>query len=264
MRPVLLRSRDGLCAALFLSLCSCSATAVDAGGAEDTRKSMPPIHVRQTVEMTRNGVNEARENYLATLRDCQAGGLQSRALSDKDVALLGTTRYELWFDRETEVVRETSWNVANDGAGGTCLFRLETTGTQETTTASRYQQVDLATGEKTDEAAPQDALTRTPVEKSAPAALSDFRGPAQRSVAGQPCNEWVKPNGLRQCVWSAGTKWGFTSEPANDHRPNRGFIVLEQTPGADADYTVTTQVISVGKAFDSAALEAPRAPAKIN
>lgn len=229
---------------------------------EDTHNSLPPIHVRQTVEMTYKGVNEARANYLSALRDCQAGGLKSRALGDQDVALLGTTRYELWFARDIEVVRETSWRIANDGPGGTCLFRLETTGTQETTTATSYQQVDLATGEKTEEAAAPDALSRAPVERSAPAALADFQGPTQRTVAGQPCDEWFKPNGLRQCVWSAGTKWGFSAEPLNDHRPNRGFIVLEQTPSADSDYRVTTEVISVGEPFDPAALVAPRVSGK--
>jgi len=231
---------------------------------EDTRRSMPPIHVRQSAELTYKGVNEARANYLAALRDCQAGGLKSRALADQDVALLGTTRYELWFAWDIEVVRETSWSVANDGPGGTCLFRLETTGTQETTTATSYQRVDLATGEKTDEEAPPDALSRMPVEKSAPAALGDFQGPTPRTVAGQPCDEWVKPNGMRQCVWSAGTTWGFSAEPLNDHRPNRGFIVLEQIPSTDSDYRVTTQLISVGEPFDPAALEAPRAPERRN
>ncbi|KUM40024.1 hypothetical protein [Pseudomonas sp. EpS/L25] len=233
-----------------------------ADSAEDTRHSLPPIHVRQSVEMTYQGVNEARANYLAALRDCQAGGLRSRALADQDVALLGTTRYELWFARDIEVVRETSWSVADDGPGGTCLFRLDTTGTQETTTETSYQRVDLATGEKTEEAAAPEALSRTPVERSAPAALGDFQGPTSRTVAGQPCDEWVKPNGLRQCVWSGGTKWGFTAEPLNDHRPNRGFIVLEQIPGADADFRVTTQVMTVGEPFDQAALAAPRVPGK--
>jgi len=231
---------------------------------EDTRQSMPPIHVRQTVEMTYKGVNETRANYLATLRDCQAGGLQSRALADQDVALLGTTRYELWFARDIEVVRETSWQVVNDGPGGTCLFRLDTTGTQETTTDTSYQQVDLATGEKTDGKAPPDALSRMPAEPSAPAALGDFQGPIPRTVAGQPCDEWTKPNGLRQCVWSAGTKWGFTAEPMNDHRPNRGVIVLEQTPGADMGYRITTQVMSVGEPFDKAALAVPEVRGKRN
>lgn len=231
---------------------------------EDTRRSMPPIHVRQSVELTYQGVNEARANYLAALHDCQAGGLQSRALADQDVALLGTTRYELWFARDIEVVRETSWRVANDGPGGTCLFRLDTTGTQETTTETSYQRVDLATGEKTEEAAAPEALSRMAVEKSAPAALGDFQGPTPRTVAGQPCDDWVKPNGLRQCVWSAGTTWGFAAEPLNDHRPNRGFIVLEQIPGADADFRITTQAMSVGEPFDPAALVAPRASGKHN
>lgn len=235
-----------------------------ADSTEDTRRSMPPIHVRQSMEMTYKGVNEARANYLAALRDCQAGGLQSRALADKDVTLLGTTRYELWFDKDIEVVRETNWKVANDGSSGTCLFRLDTTGAQETTTATRYQWVNLATGEKTDEEAPPDALGRTPVERSAPAALGDFQGPTLRTVAGQPCDEWVKPNGLRQCVWAAGTKWGFSAEPANEHHPNRGFIVLEQIPGADSDYRVTTQLISVGEPFDPAALAVPVVPGKRN
>lgn len=264
MSRAAMRLRRAVLPSVLALLCGCSATAEGTGGAEDTRASMPPIHVRQIVELTRNGVNEARQNYLDTIRDCQAGGLQSRPLAGEDVALVGTTRYELWFDRDTEVVRQTSWEVANDGAAGSCLFRLQTTGTQETTTATRYQQVDLGTGEHTDDAAPDDALARFPAEKSESVALAGFRGPTRRSVAGQPCDEWAKPSGLRQCVWSGGTKWGFTAEPLNEYRPNRGFIVLEQTPGGDADFKVTTQAISVGKPFDRAELEAPRTRGTLN
>ena len=220
--------------------------------------NLPPVHVDQTVELLLEGSNSARDTYQRTLRNCQAAGMQSRALPEVDVARVGVTRYEAWFEPTREVIRERSWQVVNDGPAGTCLFRLEMTGLQETTTAQRYEQLDLATGERSVQPSAPDALSRVPAEREEEEASMGFEGPERKTVSGQACNEWVnRSSAFRQCVWAGGAAWGFTSGGLNDHRPRRDFIVLEQTPLSGQGYKVTTTSITVGQAFDAALLQSP-------
>lgn len=257
-------TRRPLAGVFFLLLAGCGSHAGEAGGAEadiaDAREGMPPIHVEQTVELLHDGVNEHRKNYLDALRDCQAAGLPTRALPDAEAALLGTTRYELWFDRNEEVIRIREWRLAADGPAPSCQFRAEMTGTQETQTARGYVEVDLATGARTETPADADALLRVAAEPEEGTATPGFRGPSRRNVAGQPCNEWTEDEGrFSQCVWSGGARWGFTPGGLQDYRPSRDVIVLEQQPLDGQGIRVTTQTMSVGKPFDRAQLEAPRA-----
>jgi len=156
------------------------------------------------------------------------------------------------------VIRQRSWKVANDGPPGTCFFRLDMSGLQETTTAEQIEQVDLATGARDVQASTLDALLRSPVEKDEEQTSAGFDGPPQKTVAGQPCNEWTnRSSGFRQCVWAGGTKWGFTSTGSNDCRPRRDFILLEQMPLNGQGFKVTTSTLTVGKAYDASALKIP-------
>lgn len=241
--------------ATLLSLSAC-----DGNAQEPVRNDMPPVHFDQTVELVLDGANSARVAYLNTVRDCRAAGMQTRELPEHDVALVGITRYECWFEANKEVIRQRSWKVANDGPAGTCLFRLEMSGLQETTTAEQQEQVDLATGARDVQASTPDALLRSPIGKDEEQASAGFEGPQQKTVAGQPCNEWKnRSSGFRQCVWAGGTKWGFTSAGLNDYRPRRDFIVLEQMPLNGQGFKVITSAITIGKAFDAAALKTPEA-----
>jgi len=239
--------------ATLLSLSAC-----DGNAQEPVRNDMPPVHFDQTVELMLDGANSARVAYLNTVRDCRAAGMQTRELPEHDVALVGITRYEGWFEANKEVIRQRSWKITNDGPAGTCLFRLEMSGLQETTTAEQQEQVDLATGARDVQASTPDALLRSPIGKDEEQASAGFEGPQQKTVAGQPCNEWKnRSSGFRQCVWAGGTKWGFNSTGLNDYRPRRDFIVLEQMPLNVQGFKVTTSAITIDKAFDAAALKTP-------
>lgn len=239
---------------LLVMLSGCGQS--DSGGPQDVRNKMPPIHVDQTVEVLVDGNNAERESYKNTIRDCLAAGLQSRTLSQEDIALLGVTRYEAWFAQDMEVIRERSWQVVNDGSNGTCLFRVQMTGLQETTTSKHYEQIDLATGERTVEPSAADALFRMAAEKEEEEPGMGFEGLQRKTVAGQPCNEWVNPSSaFKQCVWTGGKAWGFTPGGLNDHRPNRNFIVLEQVPLNGQGYKVSTTNITIGQAFDESQLK---------
>jgi hypothetical protein len=255
-----------LAGVIVLMLAGCGGGADEAASTEaqaDVREQMPPVHVEQTAEVLHDGANEARNNYVQTVRDCQAAGLPTRALPEADVALLGTTKYELWFDRDQEVVRTRAWQLAADGPAPSCQFRLELSGSQEMQSAKANVQVDLATGERSESPADADALLRVAAEPGEGDSTPGFRGPARRSVAGQPCNEWTEDDGrFRQCVWSGGARWGFTPGGLQDYRPSRDVIVLEQEPLDGQGIRVTTQVMTVGKPFDRAQLEAPRPVAR--
>lgn len=242
--------------AILIALSGCGPSGSDEP--QDVSSKMPPIHIDQTVELLLDGSNSARESYKDTIRDCLAAGLQSTALSEEDVALVGVTRYEAWFERDMEVIRERSWQVVNDGSDGTCLFRLQMTGLQETVTAKHYEQVDLATGKGTVDPSAPDALFRMAAEEEEEEAGRGFEGPQRKTVAGQPCNEWVnRSSAFRQCVWAGGKAWGFTPGGLNDYRPNRNFIVLEQMPLNGLGYKVTTTNMTVDKSFDPSQLKSP-------
>ena len=249
--------------AIVLLLAGCVGDADQPAGSTptaDVRSEMPPIHVEQTAELLHEGANEARSNYLQAVRDCQAAGLPTRTLSNTEVALLGTTKYELWFDREREVVRTREWRLTADGPAPSCQFRLELNGSQETQTVAASVQVDLSTGERSQSPADADALMRVAAEPGEGDRTPGFRGPARRSAAGQPCNEWTEDEGrFRQCVWSGGARWGFTPAGLQDYRPSRDVIVLEQEPMDGQGVRVTTQVMTVGTRFDGRQLEVPQA-----
>lgn len=82
----------------------------DSSGPQDVSNKMPPIHVDQTVELLFDGNNSVREIYTNTIRDCLAAGLQSRALSEEDIALVGVTRYEAWFAQDMIVLEQMPLN----------------------------------------------------------------------------------------------------------------------------------------------------------
>lgn len=248
--------------AIVVLLAGCAGDADEVAGADssaDMRSQLPPVHVEQTAEFLHDGANEARNNYLQTVRDCQAAGLPTRALSNADVALLGTTKYELWFDPDQEVVRTREWRLAADGPAPSCQFRLELSGSQEMQSATTSVQVDLVTGERSQAPADANALMRVAAEPGEGDSTPGFRGPTRRSVAGQPCNEWTEDDGrFRQCVWSGGTRWGFTPGGLQDYRPSRDVIVLEQEPLDGQGVRVTTQIMTVGRRFDGRQVKVPQ------
>ena len=230
-----------------------------AAGASDVSHDMPPIHVVQVAELLDEGQNAARQAYRQTLQACQAAGLQTTPLSSQDEAKLGTTRYEMWFAPDLEIVREETWDVAVDQPGVRCGFSLAYEGSQESTDASRTEIVDLATGRADGSQTPEGALERMPADPADLEPPEGVAGPRQRQVAGQPCNEWVSEGqGNRQCVWSGGAAWGFSPGADNaDYRPSRSLIVLEQAPIGGSGLRLATEQMTVGEQFTRPRLPRP-------
>lgn len=244
-------------ATLLISGCGSAAD----NGEPAAARNMPGIHLDQIAETLVDGRNAARTSYQQALSDCQAAGLPTRALDDADVARLGTVRYEAWLSSKEEVFRTREWRLLNDGPATSCQFRLEATGLQETQSASGVEQVDLATGERSQSPADSDGLTRFAAEADEGSASPGFQRAGKRRVAGQPCNVWKDENGrFSQCVWSAGASWGFTPGALNDYRPSRYAIVLEQEPLDGNGTRLTTQRMTVGQPFERGDLEVPREP----
>ncbi len=247
----------GLCC-LLLAACNSPAN----GSAPAAIKQVPAIHLEQTAELLLDGQNAALKAYNDTVAACEAGGLPTRRLDDSELPLLGTTRYEMWIDGDSETLQTRSWDVASDGAAGSCQFRLEMSGNFSRIADSRQVEVDLASGAR-EEVALTDA---SGLQRFAIAAADDLPGAGftaggETQVGGQPCQQWTAANnGDRLCVWSGGRQWGFGAAPVHDHRPGPNYIVLQQQPGNGNGYGVTTQRFTVGEAFDTPAAATGRQP----
>jgi len=174
-------------ATLLISGCGSAAD----NGEPAAARNMPGIHLDQIAETLVDGRNAARTSYQQALSDCQAAGLPTRALDDADVARLGTVRYEAWLSSKEEVFRTREWRLLNDGPATSCQFRLEATGLQETQSASGVEQVDLATGERSQSPADSDGLTRFAAEADEGSASPGFQragkcpSKAARAVLGE-------------------------------------------------------------------------------
>lgn len=164
-------------ATLLISGCGSAAD----NGEPAAARNMPGIHLDQIAETLVDGRNAARTSYQQALSDCQAAGLPTRALDDADVARLGTVRYEAWLSSKEEVFRTREWRLLNDGPATSCQFRLEATGLQETQSASGVEQVDLATGERSQ--SPPTA-TGSPALPPKPTKAAPRRASSARATAG--------------------------------------------------------------------------------
>ena len=201
-----------------------------------------------------------RASYQQALSDCQAAGLPTRALDDADVARLGTVRYEAWLSSKEEVFRTREWRLLNDGPATSCQFRLEATGLQETQSASGVEQVDLATGERSQSPADSDGLTRFAAEADEGSASPGFQRAAtagslaSRATCGRTrtdgsasaCGRLVPAGALPRCAER------LPAEPLR-HCPGAGTL--------DGNGTrLTTQRMTVGQPFERGDLEVPREP----
>lgn len=244
------------------AMVACGAVPAGTAGGDGASRAgpMPPVHVAQIVELVTDGVNGKRWGYDRQLADCTAGGLATTPLSAQDAARVGKTRYQLWMDDRGDVISEESWDVELVGPPGTCHFQLATAGRHESVDARQTVQIDLATGDRTEEPSSPDAVARYPADPSDMDVRPGVTGPVRRSVLGQPCNQWTSEHlRNRQCVWSGGQAWGFSAGPENDeYRPSRFLIVLEQAPYQGAGYRVATETMTVGVAFDRDTLQTPK------
>lgn len=250
----------------FLGLAACTETVASAdnaagehAGALSQTSSLPPTYVDRKIEHLQAGVNTLREGYQHSVAVCQSAGLPTRSLSAEETSRIGTKRWQFWRISDRIAYRVESWTAVNGDVrrGKHCEFTLVLDGQHVYFDANKTVRIDLATGEREQSDPELDRLRivdATPDQKDL-RAWSNWEGPMDQTVAGQPCAAWRSPRGDISCYWSGGTTWGFSYLPQGIFGSNAGFatgtLVLqaEPAPGATGDRLTTTEFI-LGQPID--------------
>lgn len=256
---------------------------IDYGAVADT----PPIHLRQTVVMRRDGAAMIETNYRQFAEICdQAGSVGSR-VSAQDVGKLGRTFYEVWYQGLRVAVRLDRWNYEGIKTDtGWCNFRVVHVSELHTWTPDGSWHVDLATG--VGSFYPDSVLERFPIEpEPEPAGMPQLSKVGDKvgderfvtlevggygSAMGQPCRIITEKNTILAgliapvisvCEWTGGTQWGFSGS-GPDGESDGGW---EYTQGISlwqrADSNVggaeelTTELFTVGAPFDQGVFNVP-------
>lgn len=240
---------------LAMASCGEEAAGTTATQRPDGGDTTPTIYVDRLVE---HGDREAvQEGYQQAAALCREAGIPVSPLSEEDVAKIGTERWRLWHGPDQRAYRVESWtwgytSEARQSAADNCRFALSVDGQHEYLDAHQSFHIDLATNEKTTDAADAGELETSP---ATPPTEEDFvqardvvgaTGPANRTIAGQPCQEWSYSPGATACVWTGGLQWGFAYGPDRPFASIDGFdpgsIVLhaEPAPGTEGDRLTTT------------------------
>ncbi|KAB7764761.1 hypothetical protein [Xanthomonas sp. LMG 12462] len=177
-------------------------TGEDASSSVSGVKSLPALHVVLTWESLLGGENLQRKNYQAKLDACRGSGMPTRALSPQEEAKLGTGEIEIMIDAHRQFAHQVSWTLGADGDSGqtACLIKLEEHTDKDTVEDADGMYMAI------------DSSTRAQDRQTFQAAGWTLTGEGQ--VKGQPCTRWQ--NGKQEvCMWSAGSKWGFSESPAD-------------------------------------------------
>lgn len=212
---------------------------------EISGEEFPPLHVDRVLEVVVDGRNEQRDGYRQRLKVCQEAGVATTPLSSEEEALIATERWRLWRGHDYSAMRTESWMVAIPGGQVNretmCDFSLEYSGTHVYTDAERSVEIDLATGQRSEHpGVPDIRMQRVDdagtVEANRMAPRNGMKGPVRITVAGQPCDQWISPDGSTGCVWAGGLAWGMTSEMSGPFHitdgPSDLYIVLQADPAA--------------------------------
>lgn len=231
--------------------------------------SIPPVYVDSTVQPLVEGRNTARENYLKRLEICQGSGLPTTALSPDELQKLGTTRLQQWLSPQKVAIRAEEWVLGTGPveAREHCQFFLGSRGAHKYYDAEGVIAHYLDRDEVRHEPARADwHLRGTVVHDQDPfyeAHVRSFGPPVERTIAGQPCNEWTTETGT-VCSWTGGHQWGFYAGHGGmltinhfSHLMNR--IVLAQEPSFPAMNRVELKELRIGEPLDEAEMQ-PRPP----
>lgn len=176
--------------------------AEDGEGSNSGVKSLPALHVVLAWESRMNGENWEKKNYQAKVEACRSSGMPFEPLSAQDQARLGTGEVEVMIDARRQFARQTSWTLGAQGedAQSACLIKLQEHRDQ--------QQIEDASGMYL----AIDADTRAQDRKNMQSIGWEAKGEDQ--VKGQSCTRWQNDR-QEVCMWSGGTKWGFSDAPAD-------------------------------------------------
>ncbi|UKE51091.1 hypothetical protein KCU57_01425 [Xanthomonas translucens] len=174
----------------------------ESSSSESGVKLLPALHVVLTWESRMGGENWERKNYQAKLDACRSSGMPMRALSAEEEAKLGTGEVEIMIDAHRQFAHQVSWTLGVDGdsAQATCMIKLE----QHTDKSSVEDTSGMYTA--------LDSDARTQERQNVQSIGWKLAGESQ--IKGQSCTRWQ--NGKQEvCMWSGGTKWGFSDSPAD-------------------------------------------------
>ena len=243
-----------------------AAPAGEGGGGGATATGAFTLHLDQVVQSLEQGRNVTLEGYRSRLDNCRKAGIAARGIPESEEHLIGTGRWRMWRDNERYAYRTEYWHVGQPENPASredlCTFTLERTGEHGYVDARRAVSVDLATGERTEgEGNPGIVLTGPGAGTGDGAGQAGaLQGPTRTSVAGQPCDRWQARQGATLCVWSGGTRWGFSGVADSEFlvvdglRPDH--IVLEADPPPDAiGDELRTTLFVVGAPLDQGAME---------
>lgn len=149
--------------------------------------------------------------------------------------------------------RIDSWKVE---AATPCQFQLVHSGEQEIESGDgKSYRVDLATnqGDVQDTGTPQPRQPVNDGDLDAAAKSTGWKRAGNGNVHGAACENWKAPTGGDlSCVWTGGTKWGFSRAGINaldgDGVTSDGAIVLQATPPQNGfGWTVQTRQFHSGQ-----------------
>ena len=248
--------------ALAMASTSCSSSSGDGDSGTASTGDMPSVHLEQTIVMLSSGRPQEETAYRQMLADCQKAGSPTTPIAAGDVAKIGRKKLVETIEAQRASRRVDQWKV---DAATPCQFRLVHTGEQEIQTADgKSYRVDLATneGDVQDLGAPQprEAVNEGDLDQAAQA--TGWKRGGQSQVQGQGCESWTAPTGDQYCVWTGGSKWGFSRAGINaldgDGITSDSAIVLQATPPpAGFGWSVQTDNFTVGKAADASTFAVP-------
>lgn len=249
---------------------------IDYGVVADT----PPIHLRQTLYLSRNGESIIESNYRYNSDACdQTGEVGSGArIGAQDVGKLGRTFYEVWYQGLQMAVRTDSWDweVIDEKFGKFCDFRiLHTESSLWTVTPDGSWYVDLIAG--TGSFNPRAVLERfppkhDPIDDALQSEFEDkyaaqlklmYEVRGDSSMMGQPCRI-IKSLNMEFCGWTGGLQWGFDygGGPSIVHADGgtytSGFSLwIRPVDDAMAGGVLTTELLTIGASFDQGVFNVP-------
>jgi hypothetical protein len=244
--------------AILPAACSSSSPA---GGTSASSGGMPSVHLEQTIFMASGGKPQEEVAYRQMLADCAKAGTPTTPIPESDVGRIGRKKLVETIESTRSSRRIDAWKV---DAATPCQFKLVHEGTQDIQSDGKAYHVDLATneGDVQDSGAPDARQAVDDGDLDAAAKAAKWTRGGNGNVQGAACETWVAPTGDQYCVWTGGTKWGFSHAGINaldgDGITSDGAIVLQATPPASGfGWQVQTDSFTVGKAADASTFAPP-------
>lgn len=243
-----------------LAGCSSGNSADSAGTGDGLITNVPSIYLEQTVVDLANGTPMVEQQYREALANCQHSPFPAKPLAAEDVAKIGRTFHQRWFEGDRWTSQSDTWGYATPKP---CEFQLvHKESTRGVDTGKTVYSIDLLKG--TAEQSPSDggraALAAGDDQLDSSAAQLGEQRLGNAEAAGQHCLRWRDPSGNESCTWSDGYKWGFARGDSSAEASSYGsgtVIALWVKPANGNGAELTTQKMSVGTSIDDKVFKLP-------